>query len=387
MTPQQRCLAAISGESVDRPPRYLPAIACEVASRVLDREVCSGTGSLHYAETCALMQGASAHEDFEEKLFEDLADLNRALGIDVYRMPWRQSAKPALQVDDRTFVFGDPDGAHAIWRYAPESGDFGPVEHIRKGPPPDPVVSLEKAVDRMAAEFSEGGVRLSEEHERICRRYGDEFFVVCNGGSIGVGFDEPNMLTLALRPELVARQMMHAARGAVALGRSLSGSPFPRVLVGGGDMAGNDGPFYSPAAFRQVMLPALKHMMAELRELGVHYMFRSDGNMWPVAEMLFGEAACPGFGEVDREAGMTMGALRERFPGLVVWGNMASGRLLSESAAWVRDEAATCIEESGGSRYFHGASNAILKGTPVENVLAMFACERVNGVRVNAVNV
>ena len=67
-------MAAIAGLPVDRAPRYMPAIACEVASRILGRPVHTGTGSLHYAETCALMQGEEAHREFESRLFEDLAE-------------------------------------------------------------------------------------------------------------------------------------------------------------------------------------------------------------------------------------------------------------------------------------------------------------------------
>ena len=47
--------------------------------------------------------------------------------------------------------------------------------------------------------------------------------------------------------------------------------------------------------------------------MGVHYYFRSDGNLWPLMDMLFSEAACPGYGETDRDAQMTVAAVRERY--------------------------------------------------------------------------
>ncbi|MHB9023085.1 MAG: uroporphyrinogen decarboxylase family protein [Armatimonadota bacterium] len=137
-------------------------------------------------------------------------------------------------------------------------------------------------------------------------------------------------------------------------------------------MAGNDGPFYSPAAFRQVLLPPLVWLMRELRDNGIHYVFRSDGNLWPVADMLFVEAGCPGYGEVDRDAGMSIGLLRERYSALVCWGNMSVNKLAVMPAEWVREESRRMIEESEGTGYFHGPSNAIMPGTPVENVIALF---------------
>lgn len=374
MTHSERCRAAIEGRAVDRAPRYIPGMACDVASRILGRRVNMGTGSLHYAETQALMQGEAAHREFEEKLFEDLADLNRALDVDVYRMPWRQTSKPAMQLDEYTFVFGDPDGDHSIARYAPESGDFGTVESVRKTQEP-PEARLRRSVERTEAEWERTGgpaAQIADEHRRICARFGEEFFVPCNGGGFGVGIDAESLMLVATERDLVRRNMLLRARSAAALGRALAETPLPRVLVAGSDMAGNDGPFYSPATFRAVMLPALKLATAELAEVGVHYIFRSDGNLWAVADMLFAEAGCPGYGEVDRDATMTVGALRARYPELVIWNNFSSAKLRMESAAWVREEARRCVEESGGTRYFHGASNAILRDTPVENVEVMF---------------
>lgn len=374
MTPHERCLAAIAGEPVDRPPRYIPAMACSVASELLGRPVSTGAGSLHYAETCALMQGEQAHDEFVAKLFEDLAELHRMFDIDVFRQPWRQTSKPTLQPDENTFIFGDPDGDHSVWKYAPESGDFGPVAGFRKTPI-DPQEAMTRMVDqgeRQDAESS-GPVELSEGNRWLHDTYGREFFVPYSGGGIVLGISAEAMLLVADAPDLMARKVMLQARRAAATGEALAASPYPSVMLAGGDMAGNDGPMYSPASFRHIMLPALKHAMIALNAAGVHYVFRSDGNLWSVADMLFKEAACPGYGEVDRDVGMTTGRLRQRYPELVIWNNFSSEKLVAKSAAWVRDEARRCIDESGGTGYFHGASNAILMGTPPANVEAMFS--------------
>jgi hypothetical protein len=125
-------MAVLNNRPVDRAPRYIGGIACEVSSRILGRTVNTGTGSLHYAETLALLRGEQAHREFVEKLFEDIAAVFRVLDIDVYRIPWRQTAKPTRQIDDYTFLFGQPEGDHTICRYSPESGDFGPIKIVQK---------------------------------------------------------------------------------------------------------------------------------------------------------------------------------------------------------------------------------------------------------------
>lgn len=375
MTRHERCLAAIHGQPVDRPPTYIPGIACEVASKILGRPVHTGTGSLHYAEVCSWLNGDNGHAEFEAKLFEDLAAVFRALNIDVYRMPWRNTSKPTRRLDEFTFLFGDPDGAYSIYEYNPESADFSPINVVNPSPRPY-ADAARQAIEARERDFARGvldAFKISDEHKTLCAHYGNEFFVVGNGGSIGVGMDEEALMFLASEPAWVARDVMNQACHAVAFGQALHREQLPKVMIAGGDLAWQDGPFYSPAAFREVMLPALSYAMRELNRRDVHYVFRSDGNLWSLADMLFLKAACPGYGEVDRDAGMTAGELRKKYPQLVLWGNMSTARLAGESAAWVRAEARKIIAESGGTGYFHGPSNAIMKGTPAKNVEAMFS--------------
>lgn len=321
-----------------------------------------------------MIKGGAAHQEFQEKLYRDLVDLYRTLGIDVFRMPWRMSHRPTRQLDEFTFLYGDPEGDHTVYRYDPQSGDFGQV-HSSSQDEPD-VDAFERQVaqqERALAEGSLAQLELGAEHPDVCQRYGREFFVVYNGGSIGVGPSTERMMLLALAPEAMRRQMLVQAAYAVAYAKQLALTAWPRVMIGGMDLAGNGGPMYSPGQFRQVTLPAYKHLMEQLVPLGLHYVFRSDGVLWPVADMLFAEAGIDGYGEVDREVGMTVAAVRERYPRVAIWGNFSSSFLMRASAAQVREEAQKIVEESGGTRYFHGCSNAILNGTPVENVLALFS--------------
>jgi uroporphyrinogen-III decarboxylase len=57
---------------------------------------------------------------------------------------------------------------------------------------------------------------------------------------------------------------------------------------------------------------------------------------------------------------------------MVIWGNVSSSLLLDGTADEVRAQAQATVEEAGGRGYFQGCSNAIVHGTPAENVRAMF---------------
>jgi uroporphyrinogen-III decarboxylase len=87
--------------------------------------------------------------------------------------------------------------------------------------------------------------------------------------------------------------------------------------------------------------------------------------------MIFSEARMPGFGEVDRDATMELGKIRDRYPDLVIWTNVSVDLLHRGSADDVYEDSLKILEESGGKGYFHGASNAVLPNTPPENVWAM----------------
>jgi hypothetical protein len=109
--------------------------------------------------------------------------------------------------------------------------------------------------------------------------------------------------------------------------------------------------------------------------LGLHYVWRTDGKIWLVSDMIFGRLPCgagvPGYGEVDYDASMQMGSIRERYPGLVVWANVSADVLRRGTREDVYAHSMQILEGSRESGYFHGCSNAVLPGTPVENVWAM----------------
>ena len=180
-------------------------------------------------------------------------------------------------------------------------------------------------------------------------------------------------ILLVTETDLVKRRVELQAYQDAELGLALSKLESPAVLLGGGDLAGNNGPIYSPEIFRETVLPPMKNMLEKLNAEGVHYIFRPDGVLWPLMDMIFGEGGCPGYGEVDRYVGMSVGAIRKSFPKLVLWGNMSCQHLQEKSTEWIREDAQRCIEESKGTAYFHGPSNAILKDTPIQAVEAMFS--------------
>lgn len=370
----RRCAATLVGGNVDHAPGYIPAIACGVASEILGRKAYTGTGSLRFAEVAAWADGEAAHAEFEAQLIEDLVAIHRALDVDVLRMPWRMNERPDARLDEYTFRFGPESGEHTIWKYDPTAADFSPIYESPRADPP--VERLRKEIaqlEKVAADPLPVARAALEPAMDLWRRFGAEFYVCSAGAGIGLNYDPDSLELMVTDPDLLRQKCLLQADYAIAVGQAVRETPLPKVMGGGGDLAGSTGPIYSPAMFRAMVLPAYVKALRELNRMGVHYYFRSDGNIWPLMDMLFHEAACPGFGETDRDASMTVAAVRARFPNLVIWGNVSSSLLMHGTAGEVRAQARATLDEAGRRGCFQGCSNAIVRGTLARNVEAMFS--------------
>lgn len=98
-----------------------------------------------------------------------------------------------------------------------------------------------------------------------------------------------------------------------------------------------------------------------------------------MADDLFGRSGVDGYYEIDRRAGMDLRKLRERFPQLVLIGNISSYTLHFGTVEEVVLETLSCLREAKRSRgIIVGVSNYIVPGTPKENITAMIETIRRN---------
>jgi uroporphyrinogen-III decarboxylase len=121
------------------------------------------------------------------------------------------------------------------------------------------------------------------------------------------------------------------------------------------------------------MLPRLRRLTDECRRLDVHYLFGSYGNLWPLADDVFGRSGVSGYYEVDRLAGMDIGRLRRSHPQLTLVGAGISSITLDRgSVQEVIEQTRDCIETARScGRVIVGISNAIVPSTPPRNIDAM----------------
>jgi hypothetical protein len=375
MLPKERIRALFGHSPTDKVPVGHIGFSSEAASRILGREAYVGGGIQQWREACALWQGQDAHAEFIKRSHQDAFDLGMALGEDLIRMEyWRMRTMPARRVNEHTFLYGDPDGQWQLYRFDPATELYQVVDQHPKAPARMSMRWLEDRVAESERELEQFAptVETLRWMEDLLRAYGQEHALRLAGGALHIPYDPPIWLeATALRPDLVERhldvQLERQLRSIEPL--AAAGVEF---IFGGGDLASNEGPFYSPLVFHQMLMPRLRTICDACHRRGIRYLFGSDGNLWPVADDLFDNARVDGYYEVDRRAGMDLARLRERYPGPVLMGNMSSATLHTGTRQEVIAETRSCLEVArrmGG--VIVGVSNYVMPGTPSANLEAL----------------
>jgi len=372
LLPKDRVLAAFEHRQSDKVPIYQAGFSSKAASYILGRPGYVGGGIQQWREAAALWDGPAAHQEYVERSRRDAHDLVRQLDLDLVRPAyWRMNVKPTKKIDDYTFFYGDPEKSWYVMQLDPQTELYQTLDRFPKAE--RTIEDLEKEV--AAGEKSVAGYQPTEagfaDYVEAQKAFPER---AVPGAGIGVGINYREHLWLemiALRPDLVGRSMMVQAEHAVRVAPVLAKLGL-RFIMGGGDFASNSGPFYSPKAFHELMVPALKKVSAACHRHGLFHMFASDGNLWPVADDLFGASGVDCFYEIDRRAGMDLGKLRQRFPHLTLLGGINSYTLHRGTKQEVIDETRTALEEAKRSgSIVVGCSNQIVCQTPPENLFAM----------------
>ena len=372
MTGRERIAAAFAGQPTDRVPIFDQTVFSNVASAAMGRQLDVGGGELRYREVCAWMQGEAAHTEFVEKMLRDLAWFYRKVGYDMVRMPWRETRRPSKRIDEHTFLFGDREDAWAVCAYSPRTGNWHEVDnHLRQD-------GADRLIEQIRGQVKayKGAEQPPEatfaEWDRLLNLAGPGLAGACGAGGIGFGMHEPAWLeALYLEPDLMRDwHDQHADRQVVWI------EAYRRhgadVCLAGGDFCYNAGPAYSPELFAKVVLPGLRRIVQACERVGMRYIFRTDGDTWKAADLLFKEAGCHGYGEIDYSAGMRLKDLRRAYPGLCLFGNIdCAGELVRGGPEDVRRAVDENLRETGGLGHVLGSSNSVIYETPPENYLAM----------------
>jgi len=373
MLPKERFMSAFKHIEADRVPIFEQSFASSTASEILGRKAYTGSVSLHRDEAEAWINGDDAHEEFVEKVHRDVIDFGNAVGFDAIRAPWRETARPSKKLDENTYLYGDLKSAHwEIKKYDPASESFGTYDSSMKTME---IEALEEQIKKIIVEktrtFSNTDFPDIMYYMDKCGKEKE----ILGSSSIVIPYDP----AIWLEGIIMSRQLVELYLDKMAEIECNRMRTFHemgiKVVWGGGDFADKNGPFYGPVVFREALLPRLKKICELCNSLGMYYVFRSDGNLWPVANELFLESGIAGYGEIDIDSGMDLKRLKE-FCGkkITFWGGLSAGdTLLKGSKQQIIDAVKKAIDDAAkGGGYIFGSSNSIISGTPAVNAITAY---------------
>ena len=371
MTGKERVMASFEGREFDRVPIYCAGMSCRIASHVLGREAFVGHGMQQFRESIARLEGW--HDEFVERTRSDVLEVSERLDLDLVRPAyWRYPHEPIERIDEHTIEFGDEDGHWWVMRFYPDTELFQEVDRAER---PEPTIEdVRRTAEQSEVAAESGAAPTPESFPDLLAAigfYGERRAIPGSGTGVSIPRERHWLEAMALEPDTVRRYLVARAK--------INCRTIPvmaqmglKILFGGGDFAGKNGPLYGPKAFHECMLPALQIVSECCDEHGTWHFFASDGNLWPVAEDLFGNSGVHGFYEIDIRCEMTLERVRDAFPHLMLCGGISSETLhqgtVDEVIAETRD--ALDVARRRG-KIVVGASNQVVSATPLENFDAM----------------
>ncbi len=361
MTPKERVKAALRREPPDRVPTGENQMDGRLIEQVLGRPVLCHKG---WEELQALWNGR--RDEVARDYGEVHADLPLALEWDYVRVPvvparrgYRppQMTGPYSWIDERgEEVQLNPDAGSLIMRR--RYPDLG----IDDLPDPDEPFTVDpselEAVRRVAE-------RIGRTHFIIGRTPVDGSFPW--EYSIGM---ENFMVKMLTEPGFVRRAVDVFVNRSIAYIRAMIEAGADAVMTVD-DYSDNRGPIMGLELFREFVLPGIRRQIEAAHAAGGCFIKHTDGNTWELLDDLI-EAGIDGWHGIQRNIGMDLGKLKERFgKRLCFFGGVNAETLIDGTPAQVREEVRTAVEQAGaGGGLVLTCSNVVAPGARLENYLA-----------------
>jgi len=188
------------------------------------------------------------------------------------------------------------------------------------------------------------------------------------------------MIAFAEQPELVVRLVDLSVDVNLEMARQCARRGADFVFTGD-DYASTERPFVSPRAFRELLLPGLKRVMAGFKECGLAVIKHTDGAIMPLLDMIL-EADVDCLDPIDPIAGMDIEAIKRQYgKRIALKGNVDCGHTLTfGSEKEVVEETIAVIRKAGdGGGLILSSSNSIHSAVKPGNYLAMSNAIRAYG--------
>ncbi len=375
MNSKERVRKVFEHQIPDKVPVFEQLIVSKVASKILGRHAYAGGGEFSRDVLEAQIEGR--RDWIVKRHIEDTIELHQKLDMDIVPVglvPGKESPDPLPEkLGTNTYRYADQSGKGncTIVQFDTTSGQLFIPDSSRRN---KEIEDLEAMEDDLKSGIDKERTVNPDQWEmvdEIVKRLGEQR-AICISHAMGIPAQSAWLQALLLRRDLVELHLDNALHHALAYVEEAARHGID-CINGGGDLADTKGPLYSPRHFRDLVLPRFKTLVQKCHQLGLSYIFRTDGNVWPIAEDLFVNSGVDGFGEIQPTAGMDLSRLKKEFPNLVLWGNLDCGdTLVNGTKERIELEVKECFEKGKpGGNYIFGSSNSIHWGVPADNFLFM----------------
>lgn len=143
------------------------------------------------------------------------------------------------------------------------------------------------------------------------------------------------------------------------------------------DVAGNGGPFVSPATFAQITAPYLTTLVQRVKQRGMIAIVHSDGMLMPILDQILALGA-DALMSIDPMAGMDIAQVKKLTYGkMALMGNVQCNLLQEGPREAIRRSTLNALQQGVlGGGYIFSTSNTIFPGMPLENYEYMLSVYR-----------
>ncbi|NLG24815.1 MAG: hypothetical protein GX558_05630, partial [Clostridiales bacterium] len=216
---------------------------------------------------------------------------------------------------------------------------------------------------------------LSEEHQlqtirRIRQVSGWEYMVFAHADGTFAIPDGDGMVSFAYRiaddPDDLTAEAEAMCVGAIERNRRLFDAGCDGFILCS-DYCFNQGPFLSPAMFRQYITPYLTRIIAGIRDLGGYAIKHTDGDIMPILDQLV-EANPHALHSLDPMAGVDIAVVKKMYGDKVaLLGNVNCALMQTGTEEQVVASAEYCLTHAKpGGGYVFCTSNIPFRGLPLE---------------------
>lgn len=145
------------------------------------------------------------------------------------------------------------------------------------------------------------------------------------------------------------------------------------------DMAFKNGPFFSPKAFRELIMPSYKQIAGVFRKKNLPVVLHADGDIRPLLPDLI-KAGVTAINPLEVSAGMDVGELKEKYGDEIAFIGGIDKRILAGSLKDLRTEVVSKLKAAApGGGFIVGSDHSVSSDIPFKNYEYMIELVKKHG--------